>query len=409
MAEDKNTKYKNNGRFKVVPPINKASTLPDWVKKSLIVILEGVILAIIVAIPVFVHGVWKLSEQVDAIQTSIEDIQKTTTERLDTVNEDISEIEISLNAVQTTNNIITDRLSVLENAIYAMAYIRPVEGRQVSFEQNEASSEYHLAAPTWGNGDVIGIDKLTGDKCYVEELVGKKLLFPYKQAGKDVIFCGQYNSGLEWDGNCIINVYENKKLELIMEAYYSDGNILEYKQVLAYENNSGEDAWIVADRVNTGKHNSGTSWSYYREDYEMNFELENVGIYDVLDVDSFREKHCTVLEGYYSGNTSAGSYNDTTGNAYLIKFAKDGTIRTLYCGNITDGMFEDATGNAWYITRNPETNSGYMYYSGHFSNNEPVNNQGSEFYHNISMDDIQRILGDRKFDIDLVWYEKKAV
>lgn len=111
------------------------------------------------------------------------------------------------------------------------------------------------------------------------------------------------------------------------------------------------------------------------------------------------------VEGYYHDQTSNGMYNDTTGSAYSVKYADDGTIRTLYVGNMVDGQYEDETGNAWYITKSEDTD--YMYYKGFFKAGKTENNKGSVFKNNLTLVDIGNYILGYEFDIELNWYKNE--
>ena len=51
-------------------------------------------------------------------------------------------------------------------------------------------------------------------KYTAEDVAQKKLLLPYKDNGRECFFYGQLDEKGNWDGDCIINIYRDKKLEL---------------------------------------------------------------------------------------------------------------------------------------------------------------------------------------------------
>ena len=69
----------------------------------------------------------------------------------------------------------------------------------------------------------------------------------------------------------------------------------------------------------------------------------------IFSADAFEDSLTGYLEGFYSGNTSNGQFNDDTSTAYMVKHFSDGTIKTLYVGNFRNGQFNDTTGNAWMV------------------------------------------------------------
>lgn len=193
-----------------------------------------------------------------------------------------------------------------------------------------------------------------------------------------------------------------------MEAIYENGILKDYKQIMQDISSNGEKEWIISDRINEGDYNSGISKIYSREDdYMMEFNFSNVTLDNVLTVNDYIEKiensDNVIQTGYYCGRTSNGYYNDDTGNAYIIKYFPDETIRILYVGNFVDGKFNERTDNAWYITK--EINTGYMYYKGYFGDNDPLNNSTSYFEGpSLSIDRINEILEENNFKKELNWY-----
>ena len=265
------------------------------------------------------------------------------------------------------------------------------------------NSPVYLSEGRWNDSDIIAINT-NGTQYTVGEFRYQKILIPYKNGNQEIFFYGQYNENNHWEGNCIINAYENDKLLFITEAEYSDGNIINYKQVFSYINSSGK-VWGISDRENKGEYNSGVTWNYFFEnDYIKEFNFEDVVASDILSINDFKNNFDLSIESFYFGNTSNNHYNDETGNAYIVKYAKDGTVRTLYVGNFIDGAFNDHTGNACDITRYIELNTGYMYYRGNFEDNRVEDNNTGEFELNISLERIKEILNDAHLDLDLNWY-----
>lgn len=262
----------------------------------------------------------------------------------------------------------------------------------------------YLSSPQWQSTDIILTDKNSGKEYRAYELAYEKILFPYMSDNREIFFYGQYNENNNWDGHCIINAYEDDKLVFITEAEYADGKILSYQQVFAFNNTSGK-VWGISERKNEGSYNSGITYTYFFDkDYTKDFTLDNVTENDILTVDDFKNNLDAIPEGFYCGNTSNNYYNDETGNAYIVKYAKDGTVRTLYVGNFIDGAFNDFTGNAWYIVRDEELNTNYMYYKGKFENNNVVGNPTVPPENPVSLERIKEILNEANLNLDLNWH-----
>lgn len=272
----------------------------------------------------------------------------------------------------------------------------------ISVQKIEKYNEYRLSSPVWDNNEIIAIDSNTKEKYKASDLINTNILVPYEQDGNNVLFYGKYNELNHWDGNCIINVYRNDNLILVMDAVYEDGTLKNYDQVIPYNTKSGKTAWIVSQRSCIGSDNFGKSWSYIRNDeYKKTFTDETVNNYDVITAERFKVSIGNRLEGFYQGITSDGNYNDNTGNAYLIKYNDDGTVRTLYKGGFYKGQFSDSSGDAWYITKGEDTN--YMYYKGNFKYGGPYHTKNGEFKNDLSLEMINEIIGDYSFESPISW------
>lgn len=321
--------------------------------------------------------------------------------------------EIRLNCVKMETNIenLQKDVEKLENKTYAsinaddfITKLIPTEeltrSMNDSIKKVNASMPIYLSAPTWKSSEIIAIDS-KGNELTAGELINTKLLLAYENEGQEVFFYGQYNEKNQWNGECVINVYKNNELLLITEAIYEGGIIQTYKQVLPAKKHEKK-IWIISDRKNEGDYNSGESWRYFYEPFiPKSFNLDTVSSSDILMVNSFEEKLNTNLEGYYYGNTSNGLYNDTSENAYLIKYDEQGYISLLYCGNFKDGKFEDNTGNSWYITRNEDTD--YMYFKGKFKDGKPNKDSDYEFQNNLTIENINSYISGMEFNVELRW------
>lgn len=67
-------------------------------------------------------------------------------------------------------------------------------------------------------------------------------------------------------------------------------------------------------------------------------------------IEDFIEEIDTPVDSYYRGNTSNGIYNDNTGEAYLVRYNEDGTVKVLYKGIIRKGNHADSK-KIDYVTR----------------------------------------------------------
>lgn len=236
------------------------------------------------------------------------------------------------------------------------------------------------------------------------EVAEQPLLLPYTENGNEVYFYGQLDSAGNWDGRCIVNIYDGNVLQLITDAMYDGGTLLSCKQAFPDTVTSGEDVWVISERKVEDGFSTGETYRYFRsDDYTKSFSLDNVEPDDILNVDEFSAQITSTLEGYYCGEISDGQYNDDSGDAYFVKFFQDGTVRTLYVGNFKDGQFNDQTGTAWMIGK-LEIGASYSFYQGPFKNS--VSSRDSCYWEEpISTDRIQEILKEFGFTsaVNLNW------
>ena len=208
-----------------------------------------------------------------------------------------------------------------------------------------------------------------------------------------------------WDGNCVLNVYTDYRLQIITEAVYDNGKLQEYQQVYPFITKSGVEVWCISKRKCEEKGNMGDSWNYLKEkDIVKEFELENVQPQDILTVSQVRENIETTVEGFYHGLTSNGAYNDDAGEAYLVKFSLDGTVKTLYKGVFAGRDFYDSSDEAksWMIGGKEEnTNFRYAYFIGNFKDSEPGK---GEWEYNLEYEQIKSYIAPYFFKCRLKWH-----
>lgn len=278
-------------------------------------------------------------------------------------------------------------------------------------EETYKSIEYeYFGDLTYKNKGVIAQD-ISGKEYTISQLSNQKLLIPYMDGEKAVLFYGQYNN-YYWDGDCIFNIYEYSEdigkniLTTILEAKYDKGSLVSYKRIDKITTGQGVDVWSISDRIRENGYNCGETYYYFQlNDYLQDFDLNAAGVENIIYVDNFENIliKSSTIEGYYYGNTSDGYYNDDTGNAYMVKYADDGTIRTLYRGGFKNGSPDDQTGNAWQIVFDNSYNiNRYFYYKGMFKNGKRVGRVSSDNY--VEQVEIDQIIDSMTFACPLNWY-----
>lgn len=304
---------------------------------------------------------------------------------IESLQDDVTEIKESIGEMKKDNDDIRDTISELKTLVeddhkifLELASISTDEKTyRVAFKDVFkpnmviVQNEIYLAPPSWESEDSIARDT-DSDKIYnPEDLYNTPIITSYMEGNDEVYFYGRFNENNQWNGKCLLNVYNENKLVYVFEGIYDKGTLFSYRRVL----NNG-DTWIINDRVCQEGYNSGETWTYNKsEDFMKDFTKENVKEKQILSVEQFLNSKPEVLLSYYYGNTANGLYNDNTGQAYLVTYfnngeiegiSKERIIKTLYQGCFLNGTFEDETGDAWYITRKIDTT--YMYYEGSFSN-----------------------------------------
>ena len=323
------------------------------------------------------------------------DVRENTT-LVTTLVKDVDDLKSGVYGNSNTKGV-TTRLEIIENMLGIVAINTTDEFSEMLAGTFIEDNKVPTSSSPFSSTSTIGLDA-DGNKYVAEDLVNQKILLTYKEDGKTVYFYGQYNENYHWDGYCITNAYNsNGTLYGICESNYDDGTRLDYKTVLS----TGSNQWDYYERACDEKSNSGISISYkFKYDKIANFTTTNVRVSDILDTEKFLQNQNKIMLQYYSGSTSNGKYNDTSGKAYHVKYDEDGTIRTLYVGNFKNGTYNDTTGNAWDIAYSDELGY-YVCNTGSFKNGNAVNKSKVPF----AQEKINEKIGEYEFGCKLKWKE----
>ena len=422
QQEEMGTKlYKKSQKSKQQSFKDKKKSIISKHIKDIIMLLAPSILSGIITLIGTVYNVNALTDRVDSIdgengkieklENKIDNMESKLGKNMDKLESIISnnidkvESRISNNIDKVESRITNDVKEAKEEFRTALGFIKcfPTDNGLSGMPDVNINIEIKANSnPNWTAMQTIAIDADTGEKYHAEELINKRILMPYTENGTEVYFFGQYNSKNHWDGDCTINVYENDKLILITDAVYKDGKLQKYKQALPSFNSSGDTVWIISNRICKGKVNQGVSVSYYVDKLpDKGFNIENVEIRNIISVREFQTSLKLGIEGYYSGNTSNGKYNDDTGEAYMAKYFHDGTIKMLYRGKFKNGTLYDTSNDSWYIVKEKDTD--YMYYKGPFENNTSKWKDDKYFKNHLTLDEITEFIKDYDFDCSLKW------
>lgn len=380
---------------------NSGQNIPDEFKSYQIPKIVFVIIVGVLGVCVTFIG-WLGLQVVDLLKTS-----QATAVHMTEMQEDINELKTSLNTMQNGLNGVTDENGVYHSGLYSRLSVVESKLNIVAISTTPDFSEAIPDTSDIPDSDVprspfpsttsIGTDS-DGNKYIAKDLVNQPLLLTYEEDNKVVYFYGQYNENYNWDGYCITNVYNsNGTLYGICESNFEDGKRVDYKTVLSVD--SGK--WDYYERNCDGNSNNGISISYaFEYDKVANFTTTNVRVSDILDAEKFLQSQNKVMLQYYSGATSNGKYNDTTGNAYHVKYDEDGTVKTLYVGHFKNGTYNDTTGNAWDIAYSEDLEY-YVCNTGSFKNGNAVTKSKTQF----TQEEINEKISEYEFDCKLKWKE----
>ena len=357
-----------------------------------------------------------------AMTAKVDDVKEDIQEIKTTIGEMPTSVQSSLDALEESFNTqlegVEDRITRIQNQVFILGGADPaLVGLSVSETVKASVQECYANLDSFVETDAsvhyssVVAYNYYGDELTVEDLAEKKLLIPYMDHGKECFFYGQLDRNGNWDGECIINIYQDGSLQLITEAVYDGGDLLSFKQAFPGKNktaNDKKDVWYISKRSVRDGFNSGETLSFFRAGaYTQNFSYDDVTSEDILTLDDFREIVEGGLEGYYRGNSSNGLFNDDSNVAYMFKFFENGTVRTFYTGKFSNGTFEDQTGNAWMIGR-LGTDEKYSYYKGPFSGGRPTKSpekHPENWELDIDQDRIDQLIADVDLpnNLEIIW------
>ena len=347
-----------------------------------------------------------LNREIGELKTSYNDFNDRTASEFDNIAksfdqtaQNISNINDAINGSNTIDGL-TTRVSLIEQRLDMIPIAASTDissDIQATIEANDISKA--TSAPIASSNTIIGNDA-EGNVYLAEDMINQTILLTYTENSQEVYFVGQYDEDYHWDGNCIINVYnQDNSLSIITEACYDSGTLMDYKQVFPENNN-----WVYSERKKVNETNEGKTY-VYRWDYKQikNFTLTNVKSDDIYTAANFAEKIDGTLKNYYKGNTSDGRYNDNTGNAYLVCYDDQGYVLSLYIGQFKNGKYDDMSGNAIEVVFDSSNNiNRYFFYKGKFKNGGRVNDENIEY---VSIEQLQVLLKNIEFECSLDWME----
>lgn len=357
---------------------------------------------IINAIVLFSSNAAKLPVRMDNIEKNVDALNS----RINTVESNFNQkIDETKSDIRDDIEGVGDDITRLENLILPFLHLKPSAEvqQQITYAYGEVNRVEQSGGLILTSASVVAYND-HGAEFTANQLSDIKLLLPYHEGKQNVFFYGQFDEENRWDGDCLVNIYENGTLKLITDAVYENGKLLNFKQAFPDTTTGGQAVWTFSERTAQDDFSTGRTWHYFRNgNYDQNFQFDSVTAKDMISADDLRSVVGTDIEGYYCGVNSDGHFNDNTGNAYMVKYFPDGLVRTLYVGAFVNGQFEDQSGNAWMIGKNKPEES-YSYYKGPFKNGNPVKDI-KYWQYNLTVEEINAILEKTGFksDCKLVW------
>lgn len=315
--------------------------------------------------------IWRLS----AVSTSVENLSKQISSQSAYMKDIETHLQSELTKLSEDVDLLSQEASSLRENI-AMLNVKVFDYHPTSMLSAAITNTYDgIDAPSTStpiklaSSSYVVYSAIFPNKEYtVSQIADQPMLLSYIENGNEIYFYGQLDETGNWNGRCIVNIYQADELKLITDAQYDCGTLTSCKQVFPDTAFNHQRIWAISQRTVEDGVSSGETWRYLRSDsYKKTFSMQDAEVSDILGADQFRSEIRTPLEGYYCGDVSNGKYNDESGNAYFIKFFEDQTVRTLYVGTFKDGQFDDMTGNAWMIGK-LQIGADYSYYKGPFEN-----------------------------------------
>lgn len=178
-----------------------------------------------------------------------------------------------------------------------------------------------------------------------QKLVGRTLCLSFNnKLGYDILFVGQYDNELHWDGLCYLCAYYAGDLLYTTEDEYVSGEVSSYKRL----SNNGK-KWFYTEKI-IDDHGLyfGDTYSYaYKQivakDYDLNIPQRE-------DLTNISEVLVVINEGikshYHGQYDSEQNWDDDSGDAYCVKYQSTTPIE-VYKGT----FFNNHYGTGWMIKK----------------------------------------------------------
>lgn len=257
-----------------------------------------------------------LDTQITALDTQIEDLDTKWEIRFDDLSKEFYELKGEVNGIQ----------AVPVAPGFVRAAISCVSNAEDSIEIDKS-----MVVRNDDNGENIIV---------ASAVENKKLLLTYDVNGTNNLFYGSFNKYGHWDGRCLINTYKDKLLYALTDATYDDGKLIGCQRIYV-SNVSGEKVWTISKTIVSDNKHVEVSKSFIREkEIPLNFSMDEATMANLLNVSDVKRYFGRQIS-YYSGFSEQGRPNDSSGNAFWIKFDEQGKITVFQNGIFSNGMLND--------------------------------------------------------------------
>lgn len=181
-----------------------------------------------------------IEKNVDALNSRINTVESNFNQKIDETKSDIrDDIEG-----------VGDDITRLENLILPFLHLKPSAEvqQQITYAYGEVNRVEQSGGLILTSASVVAYND-HGAEFTANQLSDIKLLLPYHEGKQNVFFYGQFDEENRWDGDCLVNIYENGTLKLITDAVYENGKLLNFKQAFPDTTTGGQAVWTFSERT----------------------------------------------------------------------------------------------------------------------------------------------------------------
>ena len=176
-------------------------------------IISSVVFAILSAL---FSNAAKLPVRMDNIEKNVKDLNS----RIDTVESKFDQkIDETKSDIRGDIEGVGDDITRLENLILPFLHLKPSAEvqQQITYAYGEVNRVEQSGGLVLTSASVVAYND-HGAEYTANQLSDIKLLLPYHEGKQNVFFYGQFDEENRWDGDCLVNIYENALQTLFMKT-----------------------------------------------------------------------------------------------------------------------------------------------------------------------------------------------